>query len=249
MIFESKSLWLAKDAEHVGEYQDAYCVDAERGIAAIADGVSSAIFSRRWAEILTARAVEDPPQVNDREAFAAWLVDPRQQWAASIDPSKLAWHQRSKLQAGAFSTLLAAKVAPAADSADSTYGLTAWAVGDCNLFHVRDGQMLCSFPIEESAQFGIDPLALGSMDVNRDHLIEFCHIQRECLTDDLLVLATDAIGSWALTEYEAGRTVDWNEFWNMTDDRWASRILDFRQKGEMRVDDATLLLLKITASD
>jgi hypothetical protein len=173
MVFKSKSFWLAKDPEHVGEYQDAYCVDAERGVAAIADGVSSAIFSRRWAEILTARAVADPPQIKDREAFAAWLVEPRQQWAASIDPSKLAWHQRSKLQTGAFSTLLSASISRTAD--ESTYQLAAWAVGDCNLFHVRAGQMLRSFPIEESAQFGIDPLALGSMDVSRDHLIEPDH--------------------------------------------------------------------------
>ena len=49
MRFESKTFWLSKDADFPDEYQDAFAVDAERGVAAIADGVASAIFSARWA--------------------------------------------------------------------------------------------------------------------------------------------------------------------------------------------------------
>ena len=240
MPFNSKSFWLAKDPEHGGEYQDAHCLDAERGIAAIADGVSSAIFSRRWAEILTERCVADAPQVHDQQALSQWLVEPREQWASTIDPSQLAWHQRSKLKNGAFTTLLAVSLA-----GGESPRLAAWAIGDCNLFHVRSGELQCSFPIEESSQFGIDPLVIGSIDANRDQLLEFASTELQCAVGDEFILCTDAIGSWALAEYEAGRRVDWSEFWRMDDATWSARVLDLRQQGVMRVDDATLLLLAI----
>ena len=54
MRFESRSLWVAKDTELPQYYEDAFCLDAERGTAAIADGVSEGIFSGQWARILTA---------------------------------------------------------------------------------------------------------------------------------------------------------------------------------------------------
>jgi hypothetical protein len=240
MKFKSKSFWLAKDPEHGGEYQDAHCLDAERGIAAIADGVSSAIFSRRWAEILTQRCVANPPRVEDRDALGQWLIEPRQQWASSIDPSKLAWHQRSKLKNGAFTTLLTATLL-----GGETPRLAAWAIGDCNLFHVRSGKLLRSFPVEKSEQFGIDPLVIGSIDANRDQLLEFTSVELACEPNDHFILCTDAIGAWALAEYESGRVVDWNEFWAMDDDAWAAHVLDLRRQGVMRVDDATLLLLTV----
>ena len=240
MKFKSKSFAIAKDPEHAGEYQDAFSLDAERGVAAIADGVSSAIFSRSWAEILTRRCVDDPPQVDDAESFGRWLTEPRKQWAAAIDPSKLAWHQRSKLKNGAFTTLLAVALSDAPSPQ-----LAAWAIGDCNLFHLRSGELLASFPIDNAAAFGIDPLVIGSIDANRDHLLEFTSTTLDCAAGDEFVLATDAIACWAVAESEAGRAVDWSEFWDMDDAAWQARILDLRQQGVMRVDDATLLLLRI----
>ena len=52
MFFEHKAFWLPKDIEHPDEYQDAFAVDEVRGIAAIADGVSSSLFAASWARLL-----------------------------------------------------------------------------------------------------------------------------------------------------------------------------------------------------
>ena len=49
------------------------------------------------------RAVKNPPRCDralGAAAWSAWLEPLRQQWAASIDPQTLAWHQRPKLHAG-----------------------------------------------------------------------------------------------------------------------------------------------------
>ena len=61
MYFQSKTFWLAKDASQAEQYQDAFALDAARGIAAIADGVSSSLFSAPWAKILTEAVVAGPP--------------------------------------------------------------------------------------------------------------------------------------------------------------------------------------------
>ena len=74
----SRVLTLAKDPDWPDENQD-YCrVDEARGLAAMADGVASAIFSRLWARILVTAAVEGLPDPDDREVFARWLAERRQ---------------------------------------------------------------------------------------------------------------------------------------------------------------------------
>ena len=111
MRFESRVFQLAKDAGHPEENQDAYHADARRGIAAIADGVASAIFSRRWAQILTQATVADTPRTGDKEAFGRWLAERREVWASEIELAELAWFQKPKLRQGAFSSYIAQRQA------------------------------------------------------------------------------------------------------------------------------------------
>src|SRR5579884_796018 len=112
MRFESRTFWLSKDADEPNQYQDAFELDAELGRAAIADGVSSAIFSGPWAHLLTLAAVADPPPLEDTTAFQTWIGDKRAAWLNSIDTSKLTWYQRPKMADGAMTTLLWLELAP-----------------------------------------------------------------------------------------------------------------------------------------
>ena len=104
------------------------------------DGVSSALFSGPWATILAEAVVADPPDPTDAEAFACWLQERRKLWAASIDTTGLAWFQRAKLPAGAFSTLLWIGVLQQEEAQTGAFGgcrLVGHAIGDSCLFHVR----------------------------------------------------------------------------------------------------------------
>ena len=114
--FDTRLFTLAKDPEQPGAYQDACCLDTEHHMAAIADGVSSALFSGPWAAILAEAVVADCPNPCDPEEFGAWLRRQRKRWAASIDTSSLAWFQKAKLPMGAFSTLLYARVCEVDDA-------------------------------------------------------------------------------------------------------------------------------------
>jgi hypothetical protein len=248
MYFESRTFWLAKDAAHSEHYQDAFALDPLRGVAAIADGVSSSLFSSQWAKVLTAGVVEQPPPVHDAAGYSQWLGRRRAQWSSSVDTANLAWHQKAKVQQGAQSTLLWVEFWPPEtqhSSTTSTLKFRAYAVGDCCLFHARGSQMLRAFPIEQSALFENKPQVLTSIDGKHDEQLAFETLQDHCQVGDVLVLCTDAIGAWALKSLEDGATLLWRDFWNMSAEDWAAYIARLREEQRMRYDDATLVLLRV----
>jgi hypothetical protein len=249
MFFESKTFWLAKDAAQPEQYQDAYALDGKRGIAAIADGVASSLFSSLWARILTDGVIANPPDIHDPHSLFGWLGQQRARWSGSIDINSLAWHQKAKIQQGAQATLLWLQVLPP-DPHDTQCRtlprLLAYAVGDCTLIHARGSQMLRAFPIEHSRLFENNPQAIASIDGKHDESLPLMALEDYCQPGDLLVLCTDAVGAWALKALEDGATLLWRDFWNMTQEDWAAYIGRLRQEQRMRYDDATLVLLKIS---
>jgi hypothetical protein len=250
MRFEAQTFKLAKDPEHPGEYQDASRADGQRGIAVIADGVSSAIFSAQWAGVLVDAVMAGVPDPNFTEPFAAWLKQQRGAWTAQIDTSALAWFQRAKLPMGAFSTLLWIHVVETDQDQPGAFGayrLLGFAIGDSCLFHVRRGELVRSFPLKTAAEFQVDPLVLGSVDLKRDHLMQFMALDELCYPDDLLVLCTDALAEWALRSQEAGAPVDWDRYRTMSEADWQAQIAELRHTRQMRYDDTTLVLLRVLA--
>jgi len=223
MQFAVRAFQLAKDPEHPGQ---------------------------NWATLLSEAVVHGPPDPADREAFAAWLKTQREAWAASIDTSGLAWFQKAKLPLGAFSTLLWVEVSPLPKEQQQPglFGalrLRSYAIGDSCLFHVRHGELLRCFPLESAEQFQADPLVLGSVDLKRDGLISFSRLEEYCFPDDLVVLCTDAIAEWAVRRQQSGDPPEWMRYWYMSREQWQAEIDHLRAGGQMRYDDATLVLLHI----
>ena len=240
---------LAKDADKPASCQDATAVDNSRGIAAVADGVSSSLFSGHWARLLAEGIVADPPNINEADSWQPWLAEKRQAWSESIDPDTLAWHQKSKLHGGAFSTLLWVRInasrPPGADEASAEFSMHGFAIGDCCLFHVRDDQVLRAFPIEDSRLFDDEPKAIGSTHRPGESAPEFHTLENRCRNGDLLVLCTDAVAAWALGRLETGSSPGWESHWGLATEDWVNAILKYRQRNEIRHDDTTVLLLRI----
>ena len=72
--FICKGYWFPKDEGSEQAYEDGYETDHATGRIAIADGVSSTIFSRSWANLLTRAATACPPDINDLSAVETWLA-------------------------------------------------------------------------------------------------------------------------------------------------------------------------------
>ena len=248
MRFEAQTFWLAKDADEPEQFQDAFELDAERGVAAIADGVSSAIFSGPWARVLAHEVVAAPPDLEDSAAFQDWLARGRTAWSSQIDVSRLTWYQRPKMVDGAMTTLLWIELLPlqiGEDGLAKNYRLRSFAIGDTCLFHVRDGQTLSQFPLEQSSEFGLNPAVIASIDRKLDHLLAFNAAETDCLPGELLVLCTDAIALWAYERAESGEPVAWEDYWNLDAEAWRDEIFSLRDASRMRFDDSTLVLLRV----
>ena len=108
MPLQSRTFWLPKDLGFPAEYEDAFAVAPEKGMAAIADGVASGMFSGKWARLMTQGILDRPVDPRDREAWQNWLAELRAAWHRDIDAAKLTFFQRQKLQqaGGGYSTLL-----------------------------------------------------------------------------------------------------------------------------------------------
>lgn len=256
MPLDARRFWQPKDEGFADDYEDALAFSGEREIAAVADGVAGGMFSGRWAQLLTEAIVENPPDPRDREALVRWLEPLRRTWDLAIDRPSLKWMQRQKLQqaGGGYTTLLWLEMLPGQPAGDDgrpaeSFAYRSVALGDCCLFHVRGAEVLRSFPMEKSEDFGLDPPSICSVDRNRDQMLDFKELEGTCCFGDLLVLATDAIAAWMLRQLEAGNQVPWDEFRQMTEGDFADWLRSVRAGGEIRYDDSTLLLLKVLTEE
>ena len=75
MRFRSHQSWFPKEIDFPREYEDASARSEKLGRAVIADGVSTAIFSRTWAQLLTRTAVANPPPITDDAGLMSWVGD------------------------------------------------------------------------------------------------------------------------------------------------------------------------------
>ncbi len=247
MLFQSRQFSVPKDYPTPQFYEDACAVNGDAGRVAIADGVSSAVFSGSWAQILTQSVITAPPNVHDAVEFAAWLVDRRKEWAAGINVSKLEYHLLMKLRqvGGGFSTLAWIEVRrdDPADGTDTEYRVHGQGVGDSCIFHVRDGQLLAKWPMQDSAEFKEDPISIGSVNFQCDAALKFQEFDWCCRAGDLLVLATDAVSEWAYLMQEAGETVNWDDLSRLPDSQMAQYLTDLRESNWLKRDDSTIVFV------
>ena len=246
MYFEQRTFTVAKDTSKPQENQDALACDPARGIAALADGASSSLQSGRWARLLVEEVVAEPPDIANAATFPPWLAARREAWQSGLDEKSLAWHQKARVADGAFSTLLWVELATAENGALAMRG---FALGDSCLLHIRGGKVRRSFPIDESRLFGTEPVLLGSAPRQSVESLAFDTLEDTCEPGDLLVLATDAVAAWALTQLEAGRPLGLESLWDMENEDFARWIIRLRDQQQIRYDDSTVILLRVFAPD
>ena len=258
MRFNAQQRWFPRDPETPLAYEDASAISGRYGRAVVADGVSSSMMSRSWARLLARTAAISPPAF-DNESLSTWVAELQSLWWKQIDRSRLGWSGLEKLRRyGAQSTLLIVDIAPmkdcslAGDEAETTleYRINAHSIGDCCLFLVRDGRNVLTFPMVEAVEFEAPPRALSSKATGIRYEDQFRHLEDRCRPGDMLILCTDAIGAWAMREYEAGRSVNWQRYRD-DESAWQADIMAYRNIGpaevgnQLVIDDCTLLVLDI----
>lgn len=244
-FFESRVLFTHRDVPE--GFEDGFCINELSGCAAIADGVASGIYSKAWADVLTEQFVADRPDPSDQSAFSDWVMKCRKLWSKRIPPeSQRPWNEELKLQqyGGGFATFLSI----AAERHGDQYRVEVFAVGDCNLLHLRRNQLKLSFPMQAPEDFGIDPVSLASFG-NQVPDGDGCHrVTILAEQGDILVLATDAIAANLLHRVLTNNAPNWGEYFEIPESDWLTDVAAARESREMRFDDITLVVARFLAS-
>jgi hypothetical protein len=244
--FEFRALWMPKRGNDEREWEDGFAADAAGGIVAVADGASDGIFSKLWVDMLLDSFVRQPVALDDPAAVEPWIQERRRQWFEAIRYPEQRWSIQLKIDrsCGA-STFLALRLEPAppgGDPPDEAIGWTAWVVGDICLFHIRDGELVASFPIAASADFNTTPQLYQSKAMRPTPRAVVT--RGELRSGDLLVFATDATAQRLLAEVESGTPPDWGRFWDLDQETWRREIEAIRDQNAMVNDDCTLVVLR-----
>lgn len=261
MEFETRKLWLPKKGNSEDEYEDAYNGSERNGRFAVADGATESSFARPWANSLAMAFVKTPPlHSSSAGELETWLEPLQRQWHDGIDWAHLPWFAEDKARDGAFSSLVGIEFLseeipiPAGGGGEEAILETpasehlrwrALAVGDSCLFQVRDDKLLVAFPLDRAEQFGSRPVLLSSNPANNGRALD--DIRRcagDCQPGDLFLLATDALGHWFLSEFEASQ-LPWARLSGMRKKDFKKLVDRLRSENRMRNDDTTLLEIRV----
>jgi hypothetical protein len=240
-----RELWTQKMGNKPEEWEDAFATDPTSGVIVIADGASSGIYCRIWADQLSKRFISDRPDPRDLLAFGKWVHGLRQEWRTAINYSTLNWAKQRKVdEVGAAATLLALEVGPLDASGNRHW--RACAVGDASLFWVRNGQLRASFPVVAADQFGSAPLLIRS---NPGFKTLPLIASGVCQTGDRFLLATDAVAARLLKSESMGTGPEWERFQTIGEEEWRQDLDVLRQGHDMVNDDCTLVALQVAAGE
>lgn len=220
----------------------------------IADGATEGMLSGEWAEILlkaSCRSNIDSSNINilvDKatKGWDSWLknyLDERDRHKKPI-----MWYEEPGFKTGSFSTLLCLIIHDSEIKKNVKWQATA--VGDSCLFHVREKQVIQSFPLNHSSDFGNRPSLISSNPLNNKRLTESNKmIEEDWLPHDSFYLMTDALACWFLQERENGNSPWLSYPFVINNDKgikFGSWVECLRKSRYIKNDDVTLIHVGVT---
>lgn len=236
LVLEFQST-VAKVAEEPERNEDAVCIDEGRGVFAVADGASESFDSRAWANLLASRFVELPA------VSPEWVSAVSQTYARGWDYNSLGWSEQMAFDRGSFSTLLGC------EWREDLGDLEIVSVGDSIAVHSESMKIVRSYPYTSAAEFDERPRLLSTR-AKANEFVSAASFNNDSGTvwhlseGSVVLLMTDALGQWLLSENPAGSRLERLLSVN-TDAAFTELVLSERREGALRIDDTSLLVLAV----
>lgn len=208
---------------------------------AVADGATESAFAGMWARQLVRAYAQGALGTDEWEAG---LAHEQMRWEAQIASKVLPWYAEEKASRGAFAALLGVTID--GEDADGERRWHVFGAGDCTLFQVRHGGLLCSVPAVDASFFTNSPLLISSKPERNQDLSANIHRASGALRPgDRLYLASDALAHWVLSTFEHGEA-PWHDLEAALargKRGFRAWVHERRHSGQMRNDDITLLCI------
>ncbi len=199
--------------------------------AAVADGATESVYAGVWARCLVEQLVQ--ADAASASAFAGAVEAGQDEWRAAVDEraAEQPWYVTAKVDEGAFAAALGLSIHD-----DGRW--RAVAVGDCCLFHMRNDALDRAWPMTDPDAFSHRPALVSSLP-GRDGPTP-ATTDGKWRTGDTFLLATDAVAAWLLRT-DPTAAASW-------DDPFDEAVATARDEGNLRNDDATLVVLTMQSS-
>ena len=161
-ISEAKKFSIEKKDEKVDQNKDSVDFNMNNGLFCVSDGVSGDSFSGNWSRLIVGNFMKNPFVTNDVELLS-WIGPVQLEWFNQVPWEEMRlkkeFQNTEKAYRGAGATFLGGHIL----RINKQIILKTWAIGDCNLFIIRDRDCIFSFPLDDFNKFGNHPDRLLSI--------------------------------------------------------------------------------------
>jgi hypothetical protein len=208
----------------------------------VADGATESSFAKEWANLLT----DDLKTIRSFSLrnIVKRLPKIRNEWKEQVSQKPLPWYAEIKLEKGAFSTIIGLWINYKKSS------FNCFAIGDCCIFHLRNDEILASFPIEEEIEFSNNPFLVSTKIDDDDKIVEhFRELKNQKIRKgDYLFVMSDALACWFMNKIKTNDR-PWETLIGFTgeslDNSFEEWLKSKRDEKEIKNDDTTLLTIEI----
>ncbi len=230
---------LPKSGFEASECEDSIGSDEQNCRFAVADGATEAFDARNWAQRLAGNWVRSNTALTP-EAFHEWVASEGLELHSCWKQLTLSWYAEEKARKGSFAAFIGVEL----DLRTDAPTWTAIALGDACLLHCRNGALIKSLPLSNSASFNSAPILVASdaaiyKNNEQSLLIE----SGTCEDNDVLFLVSDAAAAWYLERFEQNNFAD--VFLNHDSQAAAEFFENERVAGRIRNDDIAVMRLAI----
>jgi len=234
-----QQILLPKSGFDASECEDSIGVDEQNCRFAIADGATEAFDARNWAERLAQHWVRTDSALT-AETFHEWVKCEALELHSSWKQLTLPWYAEEKARKGSFAAFVGVEV----DLQTDTPAWKTIALGDACLLHCRDGALIKSLPLSNSANFNSAPVLVASDPAIYKTAEQSLVLDSgRCENGDVIWLASDAAAAWYLERFEQ------NDFSDVFKTHGAEAVTEFfeneREAGRIRNDDIAVMRLEL----
>src|ERR1043165_2830284 len=230
---------LPKSGFEASECEDSIGSDEQNCRFAVADGATEAFDARNWAQQLANNWVRSNIAFT-REAFSEWVTAEGLELHSSWKQLTLSWYAEEKARKGSFAAFIGVEL----DLRTDARAWKAIALGDACLLHCRNGALIKSLPLSNSASFNSAPILVASdAAIYKNNEQSLVIESGSCEDNDVLFLISDAAAAWFLERFEQNNFSD--VFLNQDSQTVAEFFENERDAGRIRNDDIAVMRLEI----
>ncbi len=213
---------------------------------AIADGATQSSFSGLWARLLVENAILSGlvPSKNKLEKI---ILKSRNEWEESLGKINLPWYAQEKSRYGAFSSFLWLSLKTNTNPGLNGGVLKVRGVGDSEFLFIRENQIIKALPYKYPSEFSSSPTLIPSLAKNANRFSSYAWAGLWKPGDEI-VLATDAVGQFLLTEFlKKDQIIEIRDrifASNNPSDAYNDWICSLRESKQIKNDDSTLVWIK-----